>query len=207
MPVQMLLAAKPVVVVGGGTVATRKVDQLLAAGAVVTVVAPVVSATIADLAESGRLTWIRREVEPADLADKWFVVSATGVPAVAAAVYEWARSRRVWINTADVPEHCDVFLMSSLRRGQLLVGVGTAGTAPAVAVRARQAIEAALGPEWAELVDIVGCQREAIHAAGNSTEQVDWRQAPFGGMLVELQGGRSDRARELLELWLSSPSA
>ncbi len=205
--VQLVLAGRPVLVVGGGRVATRKVAQLLDCQAAVLVVAPTVSDEIAAWERAGLLRVERRAFGADDLDAVDVVFSATGVPDVADDVARSARASRRWINSADDPANCDFLLAATFERGVVQVAVGTAGAAPGLAAYCRDRIDDATAPEWEELAAVVASCRADFRAGGLSTESLDWRSAPFGGMLEELQGGRSDRARELLELWLSSPSA
>ena len=81
-PTALRLLGRPVLVVGGGPVATRRAKGLLDAGARVTVVAPVACAALKDLADAGLLTWKPRTYVPSDVDGVWFVQTATGDPAV-----------------------------------------------------------------------------------------------------------------------------
>ena len=88
-----------------------------------------------------------------DIAGAALALVATGDRGVAAAVAAEGRRRRVWVNAVDDPAHCDVFLPSVLRRGPLLVAVGTGGASPALARAVRETIERALPPESAALAE------------------------------------------------------
>ncbi|PKQ26416.1 MAG: uroporphyrinogen-III C-methyltransferase [Actinobacteria bacterium HGW-Actinobacteria-4] len=92
---------KPVVVVGGGTVATRRVRRMVDYGAQVTVVAPEVSDDLSRMASHGDITVVRREVQPGDLTGVWFVVAATNESAVNAKVADWAHDQRIWCTNAS----------------------------------------------------------------------------------------------------------
>jgi uroporphyrin-III C-methyltransferase/precorrin-2 dehydrogenase/sirohydrochlorin ferrochelatase len=95
-PLGMRVEGRRVVVVGAGAVAARRVRGLLGAGADVQVIAPDAVGEIAELAHSGRLTWVARAYRPGDLAAAWLVHVATGDPAVDAAVAGEAESQRTW---------------------------------------------------------------------------------------------------------------
>ena len=100
-PSALRLVGRRVVVVGGGHVAQRRVPALLAAGADVVVVSPVVTPSIEGLAVGGEITWAQRRFEIEDLEDAWYVIAATDVPAVNEAVTEAAEARRVFCVRAD----------------------------------------------------------------------------------------------------------
>ncbi len=100
-PSGLRLAGRRVVVVGGGHVAQRRVPALLAAGAVVEVVSPVVTPSIEGLVGSGEVTWHERGFEPTDLDEAWYVIAATDVREVNAAVSRAAEERRVFCVRSD----------------------------------------------------------------------------------------------------------
>ncbi|MDQ0677378.1 uroporphyrin-III C-methyltransferase/precorrin-2 dehydrogenase/sirohydrochlorin ferrochelatase [Arthrobacter pascens] len=101
-PTALRLLGRPVLVVGGGPVAARRAKGLLDAGARVTVVAPVASAALRELADAGLLTWEPRPYLPSDVDGVWFVQTATGDSAVDAQVSADAEAQRVWcVNASD----------------------------------------------------------------------------------------------------------
>lgn len=101
-PTALRLLGRPVLVVGGGPVAARRAKGLLDAGARVTVVAPVVSAALRELADAGLLTWEPRTYLPSDVDGAWFVQTATGDPAVDTRVSADAEAQRIWcVNASD----------------------------------------------------------------------------------------------------------
>ncbi|MDQ0079574.1 uroporphyrinogen-III C-methyltransferase [Arthrobacter oryzae] len=101
-PTALRLLGRPVLVVGGGPVATRRAKGLLDAGARVTVVAPVASAGLEELADAGLLTWEQRPYRTSDVDGAWFVQTATGDPAVDSRVSADAEAQRVWcVNASD----------------------------------------------------------------------------------------------------------
>ncbi|WP_284753282.1 uroporphyrinogen-III C-methyltransferase [Arthrobacter sp. efr-133-R2A-120] len=101
-PTALRLLGRPVLVVGGGSVAARRAKGLLDAGARVTVVAPVASDALRELAASGLLTWEPRTYLSSDVDGVWFVQTATGVAAVDAQVAADAEAQRVWcVNASD----------------------------------------------------------------------------------------------------------
>lgn len=101
-PTALRLLGRPVLVVGGGPVAARRAKGLLDAGARVTVVAPVASAALLELADAGLLSWEERTYRPSDVDGVWFVQTATGDAAVDAQVSADAEAQRIWcVNASD----------------------------------------------------------------------------------------------------------
>lgn len=197
-PVNLLVRGRRCLVVGAGPVATRKVEGLLAAGAVVDVVAPVATPVVESLAAAGAVTLHRREFAIGDVDGAWLVVTATGDPEVDRAVYEAGEAARVWVNSADSPAHCSFTLMSTSRRGDIVVTIGTGGRSPALAQHLRRRIEELVGPEYETVLDLLAEVRESVRAAGGSSLDVDWPRAFDSGIVELVRTGRVAEARELL---------
>ena len=138
-PVFLRLADRPVVVVGGGTVAASKLRALLDAGARVTVIAPEVTPQVM---ESG-VTIRRRPFEPTDLDDAWLAVAAAP-PAVNRQVAAAAAARHLFVNAVDDPPNASVYLGGVVRRGGVTVAISSDGQAPALTGLIRQALDALL---------------------------------------------------------------
>lgn len=100
-PVALRLHGRPVLVVGGGHVAQRRVPGLLSAGAVVRLVSPEVTPALEGMAAGGEITWEQRGFEPGDVADAWYVIAATDRGEVNAAVSAEAEAARVFCVRAD----------------------------------------------------------------------------------------------------------
>ncbi|MBU6316877.1 MAG: bifunctional precorrin-2 dehydrogenase/sirohydrochlorin ferrochelatase [Acidobacteria bacterium] len=170
-PVMLELRDVPVLMVGGGQVAARKVEGLVAAGARVTVVAPLVRDEVAAMAAEVRL----RGYDSSDIDGHRLVMTATDDPAVNRAVAADASALGVWVNSADDPQNCTFILPAITRRGPVTVAVGTDGSSPALARHLRDRIaDEVLGPEVERAAAELARQRAEFHAAGISTETIDW---------------------------------
>ena len=172
-PVFLDVGGVPVLVVGGGRVACRKAAALGEAGAHVTVVAPQVSADLDAIAVAEVR---RRPYEPGDLDGMRLVITATGIADVDAAVSADATARGVWVNAADRPDNCTFILPAIACAGDLRVAVSTDGTSPAIASWLHDRIGAeVLTPHVVEIAAEIAARRHAMQAAGQSTEDRDWR--------------------------------
>ncbi|WP_181768894.1 uroporphyrinogen-III C-methyltransferase [Streptomyces albidus (ex Kaewkla and Franco 2022)] len=100
-PVGLRLAGRRVVIVGGGSVAQRRLPALLAAGADVTVISPSVRPSVEAMADAGELTWERRPYADGDLAEAWYALVATDDPATNTAASAEAEACRVWCVRSD----------------------------------------------------------------------------------------------------------
>ena len=202
-PVNLVLDGRCCLVVGGGTIALRKVEGLLACGGRVMVVAPRITAELRALTG---VTLEERPWRPDDLEGMWLVIAATDDPAVNRAVYDAGQRAGVWVNGADDPANCSFTLPSVVRRGDLQVTVSTGGRSPALATWLRRRLEGEIGPEYAVLLELLATERDGLKAAGVSTESLDWRSALDSDMLDLIRTGDLAHARERLQTCLSSSS-
>lgn len=174
-PVNLSLAGRRCLLVGGGRVALRKAAHLLACGADLVVVAPQVHADLAALAAAGAVEWHRRPFRRGDIAGHRLVVTATGDPEVDQQVFDEAERLGVWVNSADDPARCTFTLPAVVRQGPVMVTASTGGASPALSSWLRERLEALVGPEFAEIAAVLAAERARVHAAGGSTEDFDWR--------------------------------
>jgi siroheme synthase-like protein len=158
-PVMLELGDRLAVVIGEDAVRAGKVEGLLDAGARVTVVAPG-PADLLDGLEARGVAVRRRDYEPGDLGGMFLCVAASGDPGVRASVAAEARARGVLVNVMDDVPNCDFAAPAIVRRGDLVIAIGTGGRSPALARRLREELSERFGPHWTELVRIVGEVRE-----------------------------------------------
>jgi precorrin-2 dehydrogenase/sirohydrochlorin ferrochelatase len=201
-PVNLVVAGRRCVVVGGGRVATRKAAGLVAAGADVEVVAPVVDDEIRVLG----VRVVERSYRPGDLDGAWLAIAATDDPGVNERVHRDGEAAGVWVNAADEPKACSFTLPAVVRQGPVMVTVSTSGHSPALAAWLKGHVQEQLGPEFAVLAALLSEVRDDLIAAGRSTEDVDWRQALDWDMLDLIKAGHTAQARERLQACLSSSS-
>ncbi len=193
-PVNLLVAGRPVLVVGGGAVAAEKARGLLTAGAVVHVVAP----QVGDAVRALDVTWEERPYERGEAARYRLAVACTDDPAANQAVFDDGEAAGVWVNAADDPDRCSYTLPARLDRGRVLVTVSTGGHSPALSAWLRDRLAEAVPPEVDELAGLLADARAELRAERGSTLGADWRTALDSGMLDLVRAGRLDEARELL---------
>jgi precorrin-2 dehydrogenase/sirohydrochlorin ferrochelatase len=200
-PVNLLLAGRPVLVVGGGRVAAQKVAELVRCGAVVTVVAPDL---VDELRDDAAVTCEERPYRRGEAAAYRFVVTATDDPAVNQAVHDDCEAAGVWVNAADDPARCTATLPARVRRGPVLVTISTQGRSPALAAWLRQEIDRSLGPEVEDLLEVLAGERDRLRAEGRRTEGLDWSGALESGVVGLVRAGDLDGARALLQAHLGT---
>ena len=171
-PVNLILSGRRCLVLGGGSVAERKAESLLAAGADVTVISPALTAKLALWAKQGGLRHVGRQYRGGDAAGYRLVLCATDSAAVNEQAAREARQFGALVNVADAPELCDFTLPARLQRGSLSVAVSTGGQSPALARELRNELAKHLGPEYAEYLEIAGrLRREWRESCASSDER------------------------------------
>ena len=205
-PVFLDIAGKPVVVIGGGEVAARKVEGLLDAGAQVTVVSPELHPDLAGLVAAGRLRYLGREYQPGDLEGYILAFVATDDRSANAAVAREGKERGVWVNAVDDPPNCDFVMPGVVRRGDLVVAVSTSGGSPAMARKMREELEAFLTEDYALLLELAAEVRAELRDKGLQVDPQVWNAA----LDVELRGllaqGRRAEAKDRLLRSLLQPA-
>jgi precorrin-2 dehydrogenase/sirohydrochlorin ferrochelatase len=200
-PMMVDVEGKRCLVVGGGTVAERKVTRLVESGADIAVVSPTVTARLTTLATAGRVRLRRRPVRPSDLSGAFLVVVATDDPHVNREVAERVRSAGGLVNVADDPEACSFLVPSVIRRGDLTIAISTGGSSPALAKKLRQRLEQTIGPEYEAFVAVLRVLRErARQAIADPAErQAIYRRAIESDLFEEVARGDPARVAARIE--------
>lgn len=193
------LDSRPVLVLGGGVVAARKVEALLEAGARVSVAAPALTLCLQRQARDGRITHLAGAFRPAWLDGVWLVVAATSDAAVNRQVARHAEARHIFINVVDDAELSTFHAPARLRRGPLTLAISTGGQAPALARRLRAQLEAQLDESWGTLARLAarhrGRIRDTFHDLATRRRFYDWLlDGPVGAWLRKAQPEQAERA-------------
>jgi len=160
-PLFLNLTAQPVVVVGAGRVATRKIRALLRAKASVTVISPEAGASIRQLARTKRVRWLRRRYRQGDLHGARLVIAATDDLVVNERVCAQANRRKLLVNCIAPPTAGNFIVPSLVRRGGIALAISTGGVSPAFAKRLRRDLEHFLSGEYPQLLKAMSAARRA----------------------------------------------
>jgi siroheme synthase-like protein len=139
-------------------------------------------------------------LQPGDAADYHLVFACTDRADVNAQVAREARAHGAWCNVADNADASDFHSAAAVRRGEICIGIGTAGGSPALARHLRERVEACIGPEYEQLLDIMSRQRAFAKAtvAEPSERASLWRAVLASDALDLLRDGRRDEAEALV---------
>lgn len=158
------LRGRRVLVVGGGAVARRKLEPLLAAGARVVVGAPWLEPAVMELFVEGRIAHLAGRFEPAWLDGAWLVVAATDDGDVNREVAAAAEARHVWANVVDDLALSSYQSPARIERGPLQIAISSGGGAPMLARHLREKLETELDESLADLASLLLRERGRIRA-------------------------------------------
>jgi siroheme synthase-like protein len=197
-PIFLEMKDRRCVVIGGGAVAERKVEGLVAVGANVTVISPAITDGLQDLLAQSAIRHVAREYRAGDRAGYDLVFVATDNSENNATVSNEARSLRIWVNSADDPDHCDFILPAVIRRGDLAVAVSTGGVSPAVTRAIREELDEYFNADYARFVQIAGEVRRELREKSVSPGASAWNRALQGDFRRLIKEGKPVQAKELL---------
>jgi precorrin-2 dehydrogenase/sirohydrochlorin ferrochelatase len=197
-PIMVDIKQRPCTVIGGGTIAERKTETLMACGAQVRVISPEFTPVLLQWATEGRITTIPRLYQDGDLEYAFLVISATDNMAVNAAVADEANLRRILLNVVDIPQLCNFIVPAVVQKGPLVIAVSTGGTSPAMAKKIRQDLDIMFGPEYGVFLQLLGSMRNEVkgHFATQAERQKLWEAVIESDILAIIAAGKIDEAEE-----------
>lgn len=197
-PVLLKLDGKRCVVVGGGHETTERVRALMEAGADVTLIAAEGEALPAGV------SWVRRDYAPGDLEGAFLVVACPADRSVNERIFAEAEARGIPVNCVDDTVHCSFIFPAVYRQGALVVAVSSSGKSPAVASQIRDRIAGEYGPEYGELLELLGALRaEVIRRVPDFEKRRElWRRMAASDAVAMLKQGRRGEAEAALRALL-----
>ncbi|GEM80588.1 precorrin-2 dehydrogenase/sirohydrochlorin ferrochelatase family protein [Vibrio superstes] len=153
---------KPVLVVGGGEVASRKVESLLKAGAFVSVVSPTLEPFLLSLYEEDKLSWIKGFYQQELIEEFVQIWATTDNPDLNHRVHADAKRAGIMVNVVDDTEYCDFITPSMINRGRIQVAFSSGGSSPVLIRNLRRTFEAVLPQNLGLLADFAASKRADI---------------------------------------------
>ncbi len=169
-PIFVKLEGRLVVVIGGGNIAEAKIPGVLNSGARIRLISPSITPQIGEWVRSGRIDWMPKEFEAADLDGAFLAIAAASAAGANEAVFREAEVRGILCNAVDDIEHCHFYYGAVVQRGDLQIAISTNGKSPSLAQRLRQEFEAQFGPEYEVWLEWLGAAREALRSNGPSSD-------------------------------------
>lgn len=149
-PLFIKMDGRKVMVIGGGSVALRKIRILTDYGADIRIISGEVRDELEMLAEAGRLEWQKENLTEnhlSDLDEAFLVICASNDETVNAMAANYCQRRHILVDCAKPGENSDCVFPSVVRRGNVVIGISTSGGVPALTRHLREKIEAVM-PEW-----------------------------------------------------------
>ena len=199
LPVALNVQDKRCLIVGGGSVAQRKAKSLVECGAQVTVISPDLCDGFASF--MGNIQHLPRVFQSGDVQDYYVVFACTSNPAVNATVAREAQAQGIWCNVADDPAESDFHSAAAVRRGEVCIGITTAGGSPALARHLKTQVEQCIGPEYEQLLEIVSLRRAALQEKFDAQQERAeiWRAILASNVLQLLKNNRRMDAEILVD--------
>ena len=197
-PIYLDIEERDVVIVGGGTVCARKAETMMKYGARVTVVSPDFTGEIEEWAARGALSIRRKHYDESDLEGATIVIASTDDQRVNETVAADCRRRRIPVNVVDVTPLCEFIVPAIVESGSIQIAVSTGGRSPALARTLKEDLQRLIGPEYAEVNDVLGTLRDGARAALPTDAD---RKRFFDGIIARgiLQMLREEKRREAYE--------
>ena len=120
-----------VLLIGGGDIATHKLERLLDFTKDITIIALEVNTTMGEMLKSEKITLHQRAYKVGELEDFDVVIIATNSVALHKSIYEESRNYRILVNSVDNVAYCDFIFPSYLQKGELTIAFSTGGASPA----------------------------------------------------------------------------
>ncbi len=209
LPIFMNISQRLCVVIGAGEVAARKVTMLLRAQASVTVYAPEICPTLADLVEAGRIRYQQARFADQQLSGACLVIAATSDLQVNTAVSLAAQANNIPVNVVDAPALCTFTMASIVERSPIVIAISSEGNAPVLARYLRSKIETMLPAGYGRIAAIAGEFRDKVKSkyATSQARRIFWEGVLQGPIVERILAGQEAAARIGLDQLLADDTA
>ena len=209
LPIFMNISQRLCVVIGAGEVAARKVTMLLRAQASVTVYAPEICPTLADLVEAGRIRYQQARFADQQLSGACLVIAATNDLQVNTAVSLAAQANNIPVNVVDAPALCTFTMASIVERSPIVIAISSEGNAPVLARYLRSKIETMLPAGYGRIAAIAGEFRDKVKSkyATSQARRIFWEGVLQGPIVERILAGQEAAARIGLDQLLADDTA
>ncbi|EGL55627.1 uroporphyrinogen-III methylase [Methylophaga aminisulfidivorans MP] len=205
LPIFLDLKQQDCLVVGGGSVATRKVKLLLKAQAKVSVVSPEISDALGTLVKQGQLRWVQSIFKAEHITDQRLIIAATDNEQVNHLVHDIAKQKHILTNLTDNPDDSDFIFASVLDRSPIIVAVSSGGESPVLARNLRARLETLIPPAYSKLGELMGKYRETVKQKFGELRQRRqfWDSVLSGPIADHVMAGREGIAEQILQQQLA----
>jgi len=171
-PISLKLQQQPCLIVGGGHIAYRKAVLLQKAGAVISVVAPEIEASLLEIVQATAGQYVQAPFNSEiPLRSYRLVIAATNDAGVNRQVFEDCEAENVLVNSVDDPPHCRFMVPAIIDRSPLIISVASNGTSPVLSRQIRTQLEATIPHGMGKLAEFSGKWRSAVKAKITNPEE------------------------------------
>ena len=205
LPLFHKLTQKKCLVIGGGSIATRKVRLILDAHANVSVIATQLSEELLELVSDHKIQHIDREFVAGDTQSFCLVISASHEDAINTLVSKEAQLNNIPVNVVDQPELCSFIFPAIIDRSPITIGISSGGVAPVLSRLLRAKLETLLPHRLGNLAALAAKFRQTVkdHFSNSEQRRIFWEQV-FNGPIADLSyQGLHDKAEMALEKHLN----
>ena len=205
LPIFINLKQKPVLVVGGGDIALRKINLLIKAQARVDCLSPFFCEGMNSLSRDNYVNLINKSFEPADIKDYSVIIAATDDATVNSSISSIAHDKRIPVNVVDSPALSSFIMPSIVDRSPVIIAVSSAGKAPVLARIIRAKLETVIPSAYGILAEIAGEYRQKVKDRFSKIKdrRAFW-EATFSGVIAEkVFSGRINEAKNDIEKQLN----
>ena len=209
LPIFIQIKQRPCLVVGGGSIAARKVALLRKAEGAVTVVSPELCSELSELAAEGKIQHRAKTFSAEDMADSVLVIAATNQRDVNEQVSALANEKKLPVNVVDNPDLCSFIMPSMIDRSPVQIAISTGGTSPVLARLIRTKLEGMIPAAYGRLGALAENFRDKVKAAFPNVEsrRVFWESVLEGRIAELVFSGHEDEAKTLLDKTIDEKSA
>ncbi|VFP88783.1 siroheme synthase CysG [Candidatus Erwinia haradaeae] len=206
LPIFLNIKNKPVLVVGGGNVAKRKIKLLNEAGAYIKIVANQLCIELSAMHKKNQLEWIATTYQSQQLEKVFLVIVATNSSELNHSIYQDATSRHLIVNVVDEPENCSFIFPAIIDRSPVIIAISSSGTAPVLSQLIREKIEAVLPANLGQIAKIAGDWRNKVKTrfCRLSERRNFWNKAFNGLFASQVTKGQFNEAKLTLDQQLNN---
>ena len=206
LPIFINLKQKPVLVVGGGDIALRKINLLIKAQASVNCLSLLFCDGIVSLSADNSVNLIQKSFEPDDIKNYSIIIASTDDSLVNSSISELAKKANIPVNVVDSPELSSFIMPSIVDRSPVIIAVSSAGKAPVLARIIRAKLETVIPSAYGLLAEIAGEYRQKVkNRFSNIKDRRAFWELAFSGVIAEkVFSGRINEARGDIEVQLEN---
>ncbi|MCW8831736.1 MAG: siroheme synthase [Colwellia sp.] len=187
-------------VIGGGEVASRKIELLLKSTSQITVMSSTVCSGVERLINLHKLTWLKQNYQAGHLTNINLVIAATDDMAVNKAIYQEATPLNILTNVVDQPELCTYITPAIIDRSPMIIALSSSGSSPILIRMLREQIEKTLPQAYGKLADFSHKFRDHVKARvkGLRNRRSFWENTLRGPIGQAVLDGKQQQAEQQL---------